>query len=151
MRFGRFYEEFDLGAVYRHWPGKTVTEDDNHLFCQLTMNHHPLRPDASYAARTTQFKRDVVVSSYLYSLLLGMSVADVSGKAVANLEVQPLRHVAPVFHGDTVHGESTVLSKAESRSRNDHGVVTVETRGYNQDGTLVCVYRRKVIVPRRVR
>ncbi|WP_018639812.1 MaoC family dehydratase [Parafrankia elaeagni] len=149
MRFGRYYEEFGLGAVYRHAPGKTVTEHDNHQFCQLTMNHHPLHLDASYAVRTTQFRRDFVVGSYVYALLLGMSVPDISGKAVANLEVQPLRHLAPVFHGDTVHGESTVLDKTESRRGKDHGAVTVETRGYNQDGTLVCVYGRRIIVPRR--
>ncbi|WP_018640488.1 MaoC family dehydratase, partial [Parafrankia elaeagni] len=97
----------------------------------------------------TQFKRNVVVGNYVYSLLLGMSVADVSGKAIANLEVESLRHVAPVFHGDTIYGESTVLAKVESKSKDDRGIVTVETRGLNQDGTLVCIYRRKVMVPKR--
>ncbi|MGH3741563.1 MAG: MaoC family dehydratase, partial [Micromonosporaceae bacterium] len=97
MRFGRYFEEFEVGAVYRHWPGKTVTEYDDHLFCLLTMNHHPLHLDAHYAETTTQFKRNVVVGNYIYSLLLGMSVADVSGKAIANLEVESLRHVAPTF------------------------------------------------------
>ena len=95
MQFGRYYEEFEVGAVYKHWPGKTVTEYDDHLFCLLTMNHHPLHLDAHYAQETTDFKRNVVVGNYVYSLLLGMSVADVSGKAIANLEVESLRHVAP--------------------------------------------------------
>jgi acyl dehydratase len=85
MQFGRSYEEFEVGATYKHWPGKTVTEYDDHLFCLLTMNHHPLHLDAHYAEETTQFGRNVVVGNYIYSLLLGMSVQDVSGKAIANL------------------------------------------------------------------
>ncbi|MEW2544642.1 MaoC family dehydratase [Streptomyces sp. NPDC047002] len=147
MRFGRTFEEFEVGAVYKHWPGKTVTEYDDHLFCLLTMNHHPLHLDAHYAGTTTDFGRNVVVGNYVYSLLLGMSVPDVSGKAIANLEVESLRHVAPTFHGDTLYGETAVLAKTPSRSRDDRGVVQVETCGYTQDGTVVCVFRRKVMVP----
>ena len=90
-----------------------------------------------------------MVGNYIYSLLLGMSVPDVSGKAIANLEVESLRHVAPTFHGDTIYGETTVLDKRESGSKPDRGVVSVETRGYNQDGTMVCVFRRKVMVPKQ--
>ena len=146
MQFGRTYEEFEVGAVYKHWPGKTVTEYDDHLFCLLTMNHHPLHLDAHYAAETTDFGQNVVVGNYIYSLLLGMSVPDVSGQAIANLEVESLKHVAPTFHGDTIYGETTVLGKRLT-SRGDRGVVEVETRGYKQDGTLVCVFRRKVMVP----
>ena len=149
MQFGRYFEEFDVVAVYRHWPGKTVTEYDDHLFCLLTMNHHPLHMDAHYAESASQFKRNVVVGNYIYSLLLGMSVPDVSGKAIANLEVESLRHVAPTFHGDTIYCETTVLDKRESGSKPDRGVVAVETRGYNQDGTLVCVSRGKVMVPKK--
>jgi acyl dehydratase len=148
MQFGRSYEEFEVGAVYRHWPGKTVTESDDHLFCLLTMNHHPLHLDANYAEKT-QFGRNVVVGNYVYSILLGMSVPDVSGKAIANLEVESLRHVAPTFHGDTIYGESRVLAKSPSSSKDDRGVVQVETIGYNQDGTVVCVFRRKVLVPKQ--
>jgi acyl dehydratase len=147
VRFGRTFEEFEVGAVYRHWPGKTVTEYDDHLFCLLTMNHHPLHLDAHYAEGATEFGRNVVVGNYVYSLLLGMSVADVSGLAIANLEVESLRHVAPTFHGDTVYGETTVLDKRLSKSREDRGIVAVETRGHKQDGTLVCVFRRRVMVP----
>jgi acyl dehydratase len=146
MQFGRRYDEFEVGAVYKHWPGKTVTEYDDHLFCLLTMNHHPLHLDAHYAAETTDFGQNVVVGNYIYSLLLGMSVPDVSGQAIANLEVESLKHVAPTFHGDTIYGETTVLGKRLT-SRGDRGVVEVETRGYKQDGTLVCVFRRKVMVP----
>ncbi|MGA8210873.1 MAG: MaoC family dehydratase [Nocardioidaceae bacterium] len=149
MQFGRSYEEFEVGATYRHWPGKTVTEYDDHLFCLLTMNHHPLHLDAHYAETSTQFGRNVVVGNYVYSLLLGMSVPDVSGKAIANLEVESLRHVAPTFHGDTLYGQSEVLGKVESASKPDRGVVHVETRGHTQHGTLVCVFRRKVMVPKQ--
>jgi len=148
VQFGRYYEEFEVGAVYKHWPGKTVTEYDDHLFCLITMNHHPLHLDANYAG-TTQQGRNVVVGNYVYSLLLGMSVADVSGKAIANLEVESLKHVAPTFHGDTIYGETTVLDKTESKSKDDRGVVYVETIGYNQDGVVVCTFRRKVMVPKR--
>ena len=88
-----------------------------------------------------------MVGNYVYSLLLGMSVADISGKAIANLEVESLRHVAPTFHGDTLYGETTVLDKTESKSKDDRGVVHVETIGYNQDGKVVCIFRRKVMVP----
>ncbi|MEY9848035.1 MaoC family dehydratase [Streptacidiphilus sp. MAP5-3] len=145
MQFGRTYEEFEVGAIYKHWPGKTVTEYDDHLFCLLTMNHHPLHMDANYATTTVQGK-NVVVGNYIYSLLLGMSVPDVSGKAIANLEIESLKHVAPTFHGDTIYGETTVLDKRMT-SKPDRGIVHVETKGYNQDGTLVCVFRRKVMVP----
>ena len=149
MQFGRTYEEFEVGAVYKHWPGKTVTEYDDHLFCLLTMNHHPLHLDANYAEGTTQFQRNVVVGNYIYSLLLGMSVPDVSGKAIANLEVESLKHALPTFHGDTIYATTTVLDKVESTSKPDRGVVTVETVGVNQRGETVCEFRRKVLVPKR--
>jgi len=149
VQFGRYYEEFEVGAVYKHWPGKTVTEYDDHLFCLITMNHHPLHMDANYAGTSTQFGKNVVVGNLIYSLVLGMSVPDVSGKAIANLEVESLRHIAPTFHGDTIYAETEVLDKRESSSKPDRGVVTVETRGYNQDGTVVCIFRRRVMVPKR--
>mgnify|MGYP003719522495 CR=1 FL=1 len=148
MQFGRSYEEFEVGATYKHWPGKTVTEFDDHMFCLLTMNHHPLHMDTNYAEETTQFGKNVVVGNYVYSILLGMSVPDISGKAIANLEIESLRHVAPTFHGDTLYGETTVLDKWESTSKDDRGVVHVETIGYNQDGKVVCIFRRKVMVPK---
>jgi len=148
MQFGRSYEEFEVGAVYKHWPAKTVTEADDHLFCLITMNHHPLHINDVYAKESQQ-GRNVVVGPLVYSLALGMSVSDVSGKAIANLEVESLRHVAPTFHGDTIYGETLVLDKRESGSKPDRGVVTVETQGYKQDGTLVCVFRRRVMIPKR--
>lgn len=147
--FGRYFEDFEVDDIYKHWPGKTITEADDHLFCMITMNHHPLHTNAHYAEQATQFGRNVVVGNLVYSLALGMSVPDVSGKAIANLEVETLQHRKPMFHGDTLYAQTTVLDKVESRSKNDRGVVTVETRGYNQDGEEVLYFRRKVLVPKR--
>src|SRR5881392_2888796 len=149
--FGRYFEDFEVGDVYKHWPGKTITEYDDHLFCMITMNHHPLHTNAHYAETSTQFKRNVVVGNLVYSLALGMSVPDVSGKAIANLELESLQHKAPMFHGDTLYAETSVLDKKDSSSKPDRGVVTVETRGYNQDGVEVLYFRRKVLVPSAVR
>ena len=106
--YGRYLEEFEVGAVYKHWPAKTVTESDDHLFCLITMNHHPLHINDVYA-RQSQQGRNVVVGPLVYSLALGMSVSDVSGKAIANLATEELKHPAPVFHGDTLFCESEVL------------------------------------------
>jgi acyl dehydratase len=147
--FGRYYEDFEVGDVYKHRPGKTITESDDHLFCAITWNHHPLHTNSHYAETETEFKRNVVVGNLVYSLALGMSVPDVSGKAIANLEVESIRHKVPMFHGDTLYAETTVLDRKESSSKPDRGVVTVETRGYNQDGTEVLSFRRKVMVPKR--
>jgi acyl dehydratase len=148
-RFGRYYEEFELGDTYHHWPGKTITEADDHLFCMLTMNHHPLHTDAHYAETETQFGKNVVVGNLVYSLVLGMSVPDVSGKAIANLEIESLRHARPTFHGDTIYARTTVLDKRESQSKPDRGIVTVETIGWNQRGETVCEFRRRVLVSKR--
>ena len=147
--FGRCFEDFEVGDVYKHWPGKTITEYDDHLFCMITMNHHPLHTDAHYAESATQFGKNVVVGNLVYSLVLGMSVPDVSGAAIANLEVETLQHKRPTFHGDTIYAETRGLEKRESKSKNDRGVVTVETFGFNQRGEEVCYFRRKVMVPTR--
>ena len=120
--YGRYLEEFEVGAVYKHWPAKTVTEADDHLFCLITMNHHPLHINDVYAAQSQQ-GRNVVVGPLVYSLALGMSVSDVSGKAIANLATEELKHPAPVFHGDTLFVESEVLEKRESQSKPDRGTV----------------------------
>ncbi len=114
--FGRYYEDFEPGDVYRHWPGKTITEADDHLFCLITMNHHPLHIDAWFAEHETVQGKNVVVGNLVYSLVLGMSVPDVSGSSIANLEVESLIHRAPTFHGDTIYAETRVISKVESKS-----------------------------------
>ena len=146
--YGRYLEEFELGAVYKHWPAKTVTEADDHLFCLITMNHHPLHINDVYAHQSQQ-GRNVVVGPLVYSLALGMSVSDVSGKAIANLATEELSHPAPLFHGDTLYVESEVLEVKPSRSKPDRGTVKVHTRAFNQDGVLVAEFKRVVLVPRR--
>jgi len=146
-RYGRYLEEFEVGAVYKHWPAKTVTEAEDHLFCLLTMNHHPLHLNDVYASQSQQ-GRNVVAGPFVYSLVFGMTVADVSGKAIANLATDELSHPAPVFHGDTLFAESEVLDVRPSGSKPDRGVVRVHTRAYKQDGTLVAEFKRAVLVPR---
>jgi acyl dehydratase len=146
-RYGRYLEEFEVGAVYKHWPAKTVTEAEDHLFCLLTMNHHPLHLNDVYASQSQQ-GRNVVAGPFVYSLVFGMTVADVSGKAIANLATDELSHPAPVFHGDTLFAESEVLDVRASESKPDRGVVKVHTRAYKQDGTLVAEFKRAVLVPR---
>ena len=122
--YGRYLEEFEVGAVYKHWPAKTVTESDDHLFCLITMNHHPLHLNDVYAKQSQQ-GRNVVVGPLVYSLALGMSVSDVSGKAIANLATEELSHPNPVFHGDTLFCETEVLdvkpSQVEARPRRGQG------------------------------
>jgi acyl dehydratase len=146
--YGRYLEEFEVGAVYKHWPAKTVTEADDHIFCLLTMNHHPLHINDVYAAQSQQ-GRNVVVGPLVYSLAVGMTVSDVSGKAIANLATEELSHPNPVFHGDTLYCESEVLEVKPSRSKPDRGTVKVHTRVYNQDGKLVADFKRTVLVPRK--
>jgi acyl dehydratase len=148
MQFGRFFEEFEVGDVYRHWPGKTITQAEDILFCSITMNQHPLHSDDNYAAAASPTGRAMVVGNLVYSVVLGQSVPDVSGKAIANLEIESLKHANPTFHGDTIYSETRVLDKKAS-SKGDRGVVSVETIGYKQDGTVVCEFRRKVLVPMR--
>ncbi len=144
--FGRYFEDFEAGDVYRHWPGKTITEYDDHQFCMQTMNHHPLHTNAWFAEHETVHGRNVVVGNLVYSVALGMSVPDVSGSAIANLEVESLVHRSPTFHGDTIYAETKVLGKVPSKSKGDRGTVTVETRAFNQRGEEVCSFRRKVMV-----
>jgi acyl dehydratase len=146
--YGRYLEEFEVGAIYKHWPAKTVTEADDHLFCLITMNHHPLHINDVYAKQSQQ-GRNVVVGPLVYSLALGMSVSDVSGKAIANLATEELSHPNPVFHGDTLFVETAVLEKKASQSKPDRGVVKVHTRVLNQDGVLVAEFKRLVLVPKK--
>jgi acyl dehydratase len=142
--FGRHYEDFEPGDIYRHWPGKTITEYDNHLFSMITMNHHPLHTNDWYAAQTPQGK-NVVVGNLVYSIVLGLSVPDVSGSAVANLEIETLKHPKPTFHGDTIYAETRVLGK-QLTSKGDRGIISVETKGVNQRAEEVCYFTRKLMV-----
>ena len=145
---GRYYEEFTVGDTYKHWPGRTITAADNTWFTLLTMNQHPLHFDEEYA-KDTEFGKPLVNSALTLAIVAGMSVADVSQKAIANLGWTDIVMPAPVFNGDTLYAESTVLEKRESKSRPTQGIVTVATRAWKQDGTTVMTYKRTVLVPKR--
>lgn len=146
-KFGRYFGDFKVGDVYKHWPGRTITEFDDTLFSLLTMNQHPLHIDEHYA-KTTQFKQRLVNGTFVFSLAVGMTVADVSGAAIANLEYENVKHTGPTFHGDTLYAETKVLDKRESKSRSDRGIVYVETRAFNQRNETVLTFRRKIMVPK---
>jgi acyl dehydratase len=146
--FGRFYEDFTVGDTYEHRPGRTITQSDNIWFTLLTMNTHPLHFDEEYA-KHSEFGRCIVASPLTVALMVGMSVSDVSQKAIANLGWTDIKLVHPLFAGDTLYAESEVLAKRESKSRPEAGLVTVRTIGKNQDGTVVCTFERTILVQRR--
>ena len=146
--FGRYLEDFKVGDVYEHRPGRTISEADNTWFTLLSMNKNPLHFDAAYAAKT-EFGRPLVDSCLTLSIVTGMSVSDVSHKAVANLGWDKVRLTAPVFAGDTIYAESEVLAVRESKSRPTQGIVTVRTTGRKADGTEFMNFERSVLVPKR--
>jgi itaconyl-CoA hydratase len=146
--YGLYYEDFEIGDVFEHRPGRTITETDNIWGCLLTMNSQQLHFDAAYAAKT-EWKRLLVDSTVTLSILTGMSVHSVSAKVVANLGWDKVRNTAPVFAGDTLYAESRVVAKRESKSRPTQGIVTVHTRGLNQEGTQVMEFERTVLVYKR--
>lgn len=146
-QFGRFGDGFSVGDVYPHFPPKTITESDNNIFCLLTMNHHPLHLDATFAEGTV-FAQRVVVGTLVLSLAVGMSVPDVSGAAVANLSYNDVLHHKPVFIGDTIRASSEVLALAPTTAGTST-VVTVMTSVWNQRDDLVLTFKRSVLVPSR--
>ena len=146
--FGRYYEEFDVGAVYSHWPGRTIANYDNTWFALLSMNQHPLFIDDHYA-RAQPSGRRPVIDTLVFSLAVGMSVADTSGKTVANLGYESVVFEHPLFPGDSLYAESEVLEKRDSASKPDRGIVAIETRGYNQNRDRVIVLRRRFLAPKR--
>jgi acyl dehydratase len=147
-RFGRYYEDFEIGDVYEHRPGRTLTETDNTWFTLLTMNTHPLHFDAEYA-KHSEFGRCIIASPLTLAVIVGQSVTDVSQKAIANLGWTDIRMTHPVFAGDTLTSESEVMGKRESKSRPNAGLVTVKTRGFNQDATLVVDFERTILIAKR--
>jgi itaconyl-CoA hydratase len=147
---GRWFEDFEVGDLYRHALGKTVTSADNRWFTHLTLNTNPLHFDEAYAART-EFGRPLVNSCFTLALVTGMSVSDVSQNAFANLGWDDVRLPAPVFEGDTLSAESKVIELRPSRSRPDVGLVRIRTRGYNQAGIVVIEFGRTMLVYRRGR
>ena len=146
--FGRYLEDFTVGDVYEHRPGRTITDTDNVWFTLLTMNTHPVHFDYEYAKKT-EFGKPLVCSPFTLALLVGMSVSDISQKAIANLGWNDIKLPHPVFPGDTLYAESEVLAKRESKKRPEQGIVTVKTTGRNQDGVVVCSYERSVLVWKR--
>jgi acyl dehydratase len=144
VAFGRYYEEFQTGDVYQHWPGRTIAEYDNVWFALLSMNQHPLHIDANYAGG-----RCPVVETLVFSLAVGMSVADTSGKTIANLGYERVTFEHPLYPGDSLYAETEVLEVRESKSRPDRGLVYVETRAFNQDRVRVLVLRRRFLAPKK--
>ncbi len=146
--FGRYFEEFTVGDVYEHRPGRSITESDNTWFTLLTMNQHPLHFDKEYAAKS-EFGKPLVNSCLTLSMVVGMSVSDISQKAVANLGWDKIKLTAPVFVGDTIYSESEVLTVRQSESRPTRGIVTVRTTGRKADGTVFLTFERTIMVPKR--
>jgi acyl dehydratase len=144
----KYLEDFTVGQVFKHWPGRTITDFDNTWFTLMTMNTNPVHFDAAYAA-TTQHGKPLVNGLLVLATVVGMSVKDVSESAIANLEYESVRHTAPTFGGDTLYAETKVLNVTPSKSKADRGVLYVETRGLNQRGEEVMILRRHILVPRR--
>ncbi len=147
-RFGRYYEDFTVGDIYEHRPGRTISETDNTWFTLLTMNTHPMHFDQEYA-KHSEFGKTIVCSPLTVALMVGMSVTDVSQKAIANLGWTDIRLTHPLFAGDTLTAESEVLEKRESKSRPNAGIVSVRTRGFNQHGEEVCVFDRTMLIAKQ--
>ncbi|MBX5445120.1 MaoC family dehydratase [Sphaerobacter sp.] len=145
---GRFYEDFEVGDVYQHPLGRTVTTTDNIWFTLLTQNTAPIHFDHHYSAQT-EFGRPLVDSTFTLALVTGQSVMDISQNVFANLGWDEVRLPHPVFEGDTIYSQSEVLSKRESKSRPNVGIVTVRTTGYNQDGVVVITFKRTIMVYKR--
>jgi itaconyl-CoA hydratase len=145
---GRFFEDFEVGDVYEHPLGRTVTTTDNAWFTLLTQNTAPIHFDHHFSAQT-EFGRPLVNSTFTVALVTGQSVTDVSQNVFANLGWDEVRLPAPVFEGNTIYSRSEVLDKRESRSRPKVGIVTVQTTGYNQDGTVVITFKRTILVYKR--
>ena len=144
--FGRYFEDFEIGHIYEHRPGRTITQSDNTWFTLLTMNTHPLHFDEEYG-KATEFGKTLVNSTFTVAAMVGMSVSDVSQKAIANLGWTDIVLPHPLFVGDTLYAESEVLEKRLSESRENCGIVTVKTTGTNQDGVVVASYKRSALIP----
>jgi len=144
-KFGNYFEEFKIDEVIEHTLSKTIFESDNNLFSLLTMNHHPVHTNIDYAGKN-QHGRILVVGTLVFSLAVGITVPDISGKAIANLGYENIEHLNPVFINDTIYAKTKVLNKTESKSKSDRGIIYVETIAYNQNGKEVLKFRRNVLV-----
>jgi len=146
--FGMYLEEFNAGDIIKHAKTKTILESDNNLFSLLTMNHHPVHLDVEFC-KNHQHRQILVVGTLVFSLVVGLTVSDISGKAIANLDYEKIEHTQPVFIGDTLRAETDIIEVKLSRSKPDRGIVYVETRAYNQHNDCVLVFRRHVLVQKR--
>ncbi len=146
---GLFYEDFEVGEEIHHSLSKTIFESDNNFFSLLTMNHHPVHTNIDYASKN-QHEKILVVGTLVFSLAVGMTVPDISGKAIANLGYEEVKHLNPVFVNDTIYVRTLILDKRLSKSKNDRGIVYVETIASNQDGVDVLSFRRHVLVKRKL-
>ena len=146
---GNYFEDFVAGDVIRHSLSKTIFESDNNLFCMMTMNHHPVHTNRDYAIKN-QHGQLLVVGTLVFSLVVGITVPDISGLAIANLNYEEVKHLSPVYVGDTLYAQSEILSLRESHSKPDRGIIYVETVASNQKGEDVLSFRRKVLVKRRI-
>lgn len=145
---GNYYEDFEVGATIEHQLSKTIFESDNNLFCLLTMNHHPVHINIQYC-ENEKYKKILVVGTLIFSLVVGITVPDISGKAIANLEYEKIEHLAPVFIGDTIYVRTRILNMRESKSNSDAGIVRVETIGYNQNGIDVIRFMRSALIKKK--
>ena len=147
-KLGFYFEEFTAGAEIQHSLSKTIFESDNNLFSLLTMNHHPLHTNIDYAEKQ-QHGKILVVGTLVFSIVVGITVPDISGKAIANLGYEDIRHLGPVFLNDTIYSRTRILEKQESKSKNDRGIIYVETIAYNQNNEDVLSFRRKVLIKKK--
>ncbi|MFB7876369.1 MULTISPECIES: MaoC family dehydratase [unclassified Nocardia] len=144
---GLWFEEFEIGTIYEHRPGRTITEADNVLFTTLTMNTQALHLDAAFADAQPPFNQRLVNSMFTLSTLVGLSVAQLTqGTLVANLGFSEMSLPAPLFHGDTMYAETLVTDKRESKSRPGEGIVSLTHTARNQHGVVVAVAVRQTLV-----
>lgn len=142
---GLYFEDFEVGSEIHHAVSKTIFESDNNIFSLMTMNHHPVHTNIDYASKN-QHGRILVVGTLVFSLAVGITVPDISGKAIANLGYEDLRHLSPVFINDTIYVRTKILDKRESKTKSDRGIVYVESIAYNQNNIDVLSFRRHVLV-----
>ena len=145
---GLHFEDFEVGAEIKHALSKTIFESDNNFFSLMTMNHHPVHTNIDYAGKN-QHGKILVVGTLVFSLAVGITVPDVSGKAIANLGYEEVKHLNPVFVNDTIYVRTKVLEKRESKSKPDRGIVYVESIASTQHGVDVLSFRRHVLVKKR--
>lgn len=142
---GNYFEDLEKGQLIEHQLSKTIFESDNNLFSLLTMNFHPVHTNVDYAEQN-QHGKILVVGTLVFSLTVGLTVPDISGKAIANLMYENIEHLAPVFIGDTIYARTKILEKRDSKTKLDRGIIYVETIAYNQNNVDVLKFRRHVLI-----